>query len=119
SFGSHRRGPVGDAVVGNSIGFWRNAITAEAVRPVICFYPPLYLGVYFFKRALSLHSAPTHHHSLAASVLKQVTQAFITSFLKRKLHHACHGMRPVNAALGCPAVAVMSYFLIGLRMRQR
>ena len=46
-----------DAVVGNAIGLWRSAITAEAICPVVCFYPPLHLGAYFFKRALSFHGA--------------------------------------------------------------
>src|SRR6185503_15444836 len=53
--GSHGRSPVRDAVVRNAIGFRGGAITAEAGRPVTCFYPPLYFGVYFFKRTVSFH----------------------------------------------------------------
>ena len=41
----------------NAIGFRGGAITAEASRPVTCFYPPLYFGAYFFKRAVSFHCA--------------------------------------------------------------
>jgi hypothetical protein len=38
---------------------------------------------------------------------------------QREFHKTRDGMRPVNAALGSPAVAVVPDFLISLRMRKR
>ena len=71
---SDRGRPIRHAVMWNAIGRGRDTIAAKAVCPVTCFNPPLHLGVYVFKRALSLHGA-----------LTRSTPCFTPAFLN-KLH---------------------------------